>query len=300
MKSVTRVVLTDDGGEKFFGEGPYRLLKGIQETGSLHGAAMAMEMSYSKALKILKKAEEVIGEPLTRRETGGAYGGGSRLTPTGLEWMQKYVAYREACVKANEELYARFFAEDPDTGCVIMASGTGKRFGGNKLMADFHGVPLIEGCLKATEGIRNRVTVTRHRDVADYCQAQGIRTVVHDLPYRSDTVRLGTEAMAGMKRILFVPADQPLLTRASVERLIRESRKHPDRIARLCYQETDGAPVLFPREFFDELMNLPEGKGGGFLMGKYPERVLRVPAEDPNELRDADTREELAALAEIQ
>ena len=33
-------------------------------------------------------------------------------------------------------------------GCVIMASGTGQRFGGNKLLADFGGRPLISCILK--------------------------------------------------------------------------------------------------------------------------------------------------------
>lgn len=30
---------------------------------------------------------------------------------------------------------------NPNLGCVIMASGLGKRFGDNKLMADFDGQP---------------------------------------------------------------------------------------------------------------------------------------------------------------
>ena len=38
-------------------------------------------------------------------------------------------------------------------GCVIMASGVGRRFGGNKLMADFQGKPLLQYALEATEGI---------------------------------------------------------------------------------------------------------------------------------------------------
>ena len=35
----------------------------------------------------------------------------------------------------------------PALGCVVMASGLGRRFGGNKLMADFCGVPLIANAL---------------------------------------------------------------------------------------------------------------------------------------------------------
>ena len=83
-------------------------------------------------------------------------------------------------------------------GCVIMASGLGKRFGGNKLMAEFEGAPLIQRTLDATEGIfARRVVVTRHREVEELCRRQGVPVVFHALPHRSDTVRLGLEALSG-------------------------------------------------------------------------------------------------------
>ena len=41
----------------------------------------------------------------------------------------------------------------PNCGCVIMASGLGIRFGGNKLMADFCGKPMITQILDATEDL---------------------------------------------------------------------------------------------------------------------------------------------------
>ena len=50
MKAITKVVFVDKNGEKFFGEGPARLLRGIEETGSLNAAAKAMGMAYTKAL----------------------------------------------------------------------------------------------------------------------------------------------------------------------------------------------------------------------------------------------------------
>ena len=53
MKAVTKLFFFDEEGNKFFGEGPCRLLQGIKETGSLHAAAAEMGMAYTKALKIL-------------------------------------------------------------------------------------------------------------------------------------------------------------------------------------------------------------------------------------------------------
>lgn len=45
MKPALRVMLCDDAGERFFGEGPCRLLHLIEETGSLRSAAAQMGLS---------------------------------------------------------------------------------------------------------------------------------------------------------------------------------------------------------------------------------------------------------------
>ena len=81
MKPALRVMLCDDAGERFFGEGPCRLLHLIEETGSLRAAAMSMGMAYTKALAIMRRAEKNLGFPLTARRIGGKGGGGSVLTP---------------------------------------------------------------------------------------------------------------------------------------------------------------------------------------------------------------------------
>ena len=111
MKAVTRIVFFDDAGEKFFGEGPARLLRDIEEKGSLRAAALSMEMAYTKALSIIKNAENALGFPLMIRTTGGRSGGGSILTAEGKEWLERYDAYRDACVQANSKLYLEFFPE---------------------------------------------------------------------------------------------------------------------------------------------------------------------------------------------
>ena len=111
MKAVTRIIFLDNQGEKFFGEGPFRLLCAVEETGSLRAAAMSMNMAYTKALKVLKNAETALGFPLTARATGGKDGGGSQLTPEGKEWITRYEAYRNACIQANRQLYLEFFPE---------------------------------------------------------------------------------------------------------------------------------------------------------------------------------------------
>ena len=111
MKAITRITFLDDNDQKFFGEGPARLLRGVEATGSLRAAAMSMEMAYTKALKLIRNAENALGFPLIRRSAGGKDGGGSSLTDEGREWLERYEAYREACKLSNSRLYLDFFPE---------------------------------------------------------------------------------------------------------------------------------------------------------------------------------------------
>lgn len=113
MEPITRVIFVDDDHQKFFGEGPARLLHAVEKTGSLRAAAASMNMAYTKALKLLKNAENALGFPLTIRSTGGKDGGGSLLTSEGKEWLNRYEAYRDACIQANLQLYLEFFPKQP-------------------------------------------------------------------------------------------------------------------------------------------------------------------------------------------
>lgn len=185
-----------------------------------------------------------------------------------------------------------------NAGCVIMASGLGTRFGGNKLLADFRGRPLIAGALEATEDIPNRVVVTRHRDVAQYCEKLGIPAVLHSLPHRSDTVRLGVNALGQTDFCIFCQGDQPLLSKDTVAAMAMLGTQKDAPILRAGTRERFGAPIAFPRRFYGELEALPEGKGGNFLAKKYPEQVRFVPVQDSGELMDVDTPEDLAQLSE--
>ena len=183
------------------------------------------------------------------------------------------------------------------SGCVIMASGLGKRFGENKLMADFMGKPMICRILEATEGLfTRRVVVTRHQSVAELCGKLGIAVVFHDLPRRSDTIRLGLETMSGVDRCVFCPGDQPLLKKDTIASLLLCSANHTDSIWRTCCNGAPGSPVLFPQWAFSELLSLPEGNGGSYVIKKHPDKTDMLYISDPQELMDVDTKDTLELL----
>lgn len=111
-------------------------------------------------------------------------------------------------------------------GCIVMASGVGTRFGGNKLMAELCGAPLVGHVVRATDGLfSRRVVVTRHTDVAVLCETLGAQVILHDEPCRNGTVRLGMEAMDGCDTVTFVQGDQPLIRPASIVALLRAAER---------------------------------------------------------------------------
>ncbi len=109
MRPVIRVYLYDENGERVFGEGPCRLLHGVEELGSLKKAAEGMGMAYTKALAMLHRAEQALGFSLTEKTIGGKGGGGSRLTPQAKEFLEKYETYRDTCYAADAAIYHKIF-----------------------------------------------------------------------------------------------------------------------------------------------------------------------------------------------
>lgn len=184
-------------------------------------------------------------------------------------------------------------------GCVIMASGLAKRFGSNKLLQEFQGRTLLQRILDTTEDLFDkRVVVTRSREVRELCEQQNIGVIFHSLPDRNDTVRLGVEIMNEMDACLFCPSDQPLLKRESIQRLIHNFEQKEEGIHRLIFEQREGAPILFGKEFFEELKRLPEKCGGSYLVKKYMDKVEKVNVTEEIELQDIDTYEDYLWLLE--
>jgi molybdenum cofactor cytidylyltransferase len=106
------------------------------------------------------------------------------------------------------------------------------------------------------------------------------------------------EAMPGIDRCMFATSDQPLLRKETVAALSLASKNDSNAIWRTSCEGTHGSPVVFPRWSFPELLDLPEGKGGGFVVKKYPEHLHTVNVRDMYELKDVDSPEDLSELLE--
>lgn len=92
-------------------------------------------------------------------------------------------------------------------------------------------------------------------------------------------------------------ADQPLLRRETVERLLDAWSREPGRIAALAHSGVRGNPVVFPAACFPELMTLEGDRGGSAVIKRHPGSLLLLEAE-ARELMDVDYLSDLESLKE--
>ncbi|MYM38172.1 LysR family transcriptional regulator [Pseudoduganella sp. CY13W] len=84
------------GGQKLGGRERMDLLAAIAEHGSITAAAKAVGLSYKGAWDAIEAMNNLAGEPLLERLAGGKGGGGTRLTPRGLQLVENFAKIEAA------------------------------------------------------------------------------------------------------------------------------------------------------------------------------------------------------------
>ncbi len=217
----------------------------------------------------------------------------------------------------------------PRIAVVLMASGSGKRYGKNKLLEYFGGRPLFAHALcRAAESEADSIcVVTRYPEIREYverwknagagssvdpgafeesgsfvssAEPGSIRVIWNDHPERgiSQSLRLGLDAQREADGCCFMVCDQPMFKTETLRRMFRAFRESPDDICVCSDGSRRGNPVLFPKDLFSELMQLNGDSGGRQIMKKYPQRIREIIVERPEELYDIDSVENMEFLRE--
>ena len=92
------------------GPGKAALLEAIEETRSVAAAGRKLGLSYWKTRRLLEEINQCFLAPLVAATKGGQKGGGSRLTPAGLEAVARFRAM-EAAARAAAAPMAEAYRE---------------------------------------------------------------------------------------------------------------------------------------------------------------------------------------------
>lgn len=86
-----------------FGPGKAELLEAIRDTGSIAAAGRRMGMSYQRAWDLVAAMNAHFREPVVAAAKGGARGGGTALTPFGVEILATYREIEALAAEATAE-----------------------------------------------------------------------------------------------------------------------------------------------------------------------------------------------------
>ena len=186
---------------------------------------------------------------------------------------------------------------------VLLAAGSGSRFGGRKLLAPYRGRPLIESSLANLAQAPVDETVVVVGDDAKMlravCEPFGVRVV--DNPDweqgQSTSVRAGLLALGPEVRAAVVLlADQPLVGAGAVERLVA-AFEGGARVAAATYDAKRRNPVLFSRAVWPLLLEELSGdEGARAVLRRHSDLVTEVPCDGVGDPVDVDTAEDLRGL----
>jgi molybdenum cofactor cytidylyltransferase len=189
---------------------------------------------------------------------------------------------------------------NPRIAAVILAAGSSRRMGANKLLATIGGKPLVRIVADAAIGSRaSPVVVVTGNDAGE------VMDVLSGLPVTeafnpnhasglAGSLAAGLAALpANADGAVVLLADMPGVDATLVDRLIAAFR--PGRIVVPTFRGRRGNPVVWSQEFFPQLRNLSGDVGGRFVIEANGPAVIEVGAGDAV-ASDVDTPEALQAV----
>ena len=185
---------------------------------------------------------------------------------------------------------------------VVLAAGAGRRFGGQKLLADLNGTPILQYVLNLVANAElDPVVIVLGADaealVTRLWWRQELR-LVNPAPDDglSSSVRMGIASLllSDAERAVVLLGDQPRLTRAQLEVVLGAAVDPARPIVVPRYSGKPGNPVLLERAAWPLAAELQGDTGMAQLFAARPELVRYIDVEGTNP--DVDTTADLAAL----
>lgn len=180
-------------------------------------------------------------------------------------------------------------------GAILLAAGSARRMGSDKLTADLGGRPLALHALAAIEaaGLRRPiVAIARGGKLRELFEGRAriVEVADHALGMGHSLAAAVGAAPDDWTAAIICLADMPFVRPATLQALAAAAA--PGAILRPAFEGRPGNPVLWGRDHFAALGSLTGDRGGRDILVRQPASLLAC--DDPGVLVDIDTPEALA------
>ncbi len=185
---------------------------------------------------------------------------------------------------------------------LVLAAGESRRFGSPKQLVRLNGRPMLHRAVAVASQIAgNAVTVVlgAHAEQLAPLLRHSTASVLVNRHWNEgmgSSLREGVRALPSTcEAVLIMLADQPKVSAPDLGRLAAAWHNHPQSIVAASFAGRCGAPAVFPRECFSDLLQLRGDQGARNLFERYSTRLVRVPL--PQAAIDIDTPEDLLLIS---
>ncbi len=179
---------------------------------------------------------------------------------------------------------------------IFLAAGESKRMGKPKLLLPFNNSTILE---QAVDNLLNSrvdevivVVGNRAREMIEKLAKRPVKIAVNPA-YREGMSTSIARGLSLVDRktlaVMLVLADQPLIDKETINKLIETFLSHDKGIAIPAYQGKKGHPIIFSAKYKEELRELKGDVGGRQIIRNHPDDVLEVTVDSPSITIDIDT-----------
>lgn len=189
---------------------------------------------------------------------------------------------------------------------VILASGLSRRMGQNKLslvIDERQNITLLEATLSKFpfSEFEQVIVVVSDEKIEQSVKKYPVQIVFNQVPElgKSYAIRCGVRRSSAEDGTLFMVADQPLVKKRTIKKLVRCFCLETNKIV---YPKVNGHicnPVIFPVKHRDALGSLTGDQGGKVIVRENMESAVAVESNDPHEFLDADTMDEFQQIKQL-
>lgn len=186
---------------------------------------------------------------------------------------------------------------------VVLAAGSGRRFGRPKAAVHFEGEPLARRAARAALAACDAVVVVTGPE------GEAVARTLADLPVTvapnrehasgmASSIRVGVRAARALDppadAVLILPCDLPRVGAPALSRLVRAHRDEGAALVASAFDATVGPPALFAGPHLDSLLTLEGDRGARATLEAGGAALRRIPC--PEAALDVDRPEDLERI----